>query len=467
MAASMIPPPIVESRYMPSSPAPSAVLSTTKSVSLEPQPLAARSRERELQADLQFLLDAQAEGLINGLEGGGADDGGGVSTGSTTPTVRSLRAASVVPRQVNRPVRRKLGLRSARKGIYNSIVALAAVKEDELLAVDGSVRDKEASLARIDAWEKKREGLEEAASGVDASEETIRVQRLRQEADVLQEEINGVEVQLAELKTRHRRILKQAAAVENAVQAKLASYTSSLGLLETEVKRYLGARPRDRNDTATLAEGKSVWQLPPQQRTLAMARSQIKEEQEAIREQRQGVQAEKEALEEGAILWKDIAAQVTDFEKRLRVEMASLGTASDASSAWDDSPESSSGERLKELLTHMDALVSHLSAQHILAEERNWRLLIAAIGAELDALKRGREILQSVLGASIKPEEDLVGAGEDPIAPSPGDPGQEIHQLDQSFETARHRGLSNGGQNDMDDEPDPELLFSRQDTDTD
>jgi hypothetical protein len=53
----------------------------------------------------------------------------------------------------------------------------------------------------------------------------------------------------------------------------------------------------------------------------------------------------------------------------------------------------------------------------------------------------------------------------DDIAISDLDSGDEIRGLDKSFETARRRA-SNGTRGDTDDEPDPELLFSRQDTDT-
>ncbi|KAK4545535.1 hypothetical protein LTR36_002885 [Oleoguttula mirabilis] len=473
MAASMmIPPPIVQSTYLTSPQA------TPKSVMLErPSPL--QDRQSELEADLQFLLDAQAEGLVKGLEGGATDDQ--ASTGSTTPTAQSVRSASA--RRATRPVRRKPGLRSVRKGIYNSIVALSAVKDEELRAVDAEALDKEGTLAQIDEWEQKRAGLQEATQRADDGEETVRAQRLRQQTDVLQEEINHVELQLSDMKTRHRKLVRQVAAVENSVQAKLASYTSSLSMLEADVQKFLSVKPADSGSRPQSRDGKaSVWQLPPKRRTLEMAREQWDGDRDAVLQQRQSIEHEKTALDQGAAVWKDMVAQVTDFEKRLRTEMAGLSMSS-SHSAWEDPPpqlhEQDNSVRLKELLAHLDTVLDSLETKYKLAEERDWKLLIAAIGAELDALGQGKAILENVLGVTApssssagqnghgqEGREDLVAAetatnGSSSRADTE-DAGDEIHGLDKSFETARPPARRMDSDSETDD-PDPDLLFSRHD----
>jgi hypothetical protein len=86
----MIPPPIIQSTY--TTPPPSASI-IGKSTVFE-HPIASDTREDELHADLQFLLDAQVEALAQGLESGKAGDG--ASTGSTTPTLNSVGLASRV-----------------------------------------------------------------------------------------------------------------------------------------------------------------------------------------------------------------------------------------------------------------------------------------------------------------------------------------------------------------------------------
>jgi hypothetical protein len=455
MAASMIPPPIIQSTY--TTPPPSASI-IGKSTVFE-HPIASDTREDELHADLQFLLDAQVEALAQGLESGKAGDG--ASTGSTTPTLNSVRTG--LSRPGSRPAKKRLGLRSARKGLYTTITALSGIKREELQSLDAEVEDAERKLQQIDTWGTKRKGLEDASSGVDEGEDTVRVQRLRQEADVLQDSIQEVEVQLADMKAKHRKLVRQIAAAENSTQAKLASYTQSISLLEADVQKFLSLQPSVPQPRLEASNGQlSIWQLPPKRRTLEMAKAYFAEERDSTIERRRQVEQEKEALELGGKMWMDVAVSVTEFEKRVRAEMSGADMAN-SGHAWDDQPQSSPGERLKELLVQMDTVIEDLESKLHTAEEKNWKLLIAAIGAELDALRQGRTILKGVLG---EPEPELEPQLGDVHSESAivgeMDSGDEIRGLDKSFETARRR-MSNG---DTDDEPDPELLFSTHDTDT-
>ena len=450
MAASIIPPPIVESTYAsPPRPLVKAAIIT------KPTPL--QDRQSELEADLQFLLDAQSEGLVRGLEGGMVDDQ--ASTGSTTPTAQSVRSASA--RRAARVVRRKPGLRSSRKGIYNAILALSTVKDEELQGIDEDMHEKDRTLEQIDEWEKKKSGLQEATKRFESTEESVRVQRLRQQADTLQEEINRVELQLADLKSRHRKLVRQATAVENSVQAKMASYTSSLRILEEDVQKFLSVRPTDEDARPASRDAQtSIWELPAKRRTLQMAKENWTESKEALAQQREDVVYEKEALDEGAVVWKEVVTQVTDFERSLRAEMTRLPSKPD-SEGMPSSSEDNASQRLRELVDQMKSLTETLESKFELAKERNWNLLIAAIGAELEAIRKGRELLENVLHSSEGQSEQLIDQAEDEqSSPSPGD---EIHKLDQSFETAQRR-LSNGTESE--DDPDPELLFSKHDTDT-
>ncbi|KAK1051755.1 hypothetical protein LTR74_016683 [Friedmanniomyces endolithicus] len=448
MAASIIPPPIVQSVYADSPKA------SHRSVILVPERSApVDDRQSELEADLQFLLDAQAEGLVQGLEGGVSDDH--TSTGSTTPTAQSVRSGST--RRKAR-VRKKPGLRSARKGIYNSILALSAVKDAQLQEFDAGAQEKEDTLSQIDEWVQKRQGLEAASRHVHESEDAVRSQRLREEANVLQQEISVVELQLSDMKARQRKLLWTAENALQSVQAKLASYTSSMSLLEAEVQAFLATRPAE-SDEISRPQGThtSMWKLPAKQRTLDMAREQWTSDRNTILEQRSSIEQEKAALDAGAGVWKDVVTHVADFEKRMRVSMADLS----------NPPPFSDGnsERLRELLNNLDTVLEHLQTQHKFAEARDWRLLIAAIGAELEALRQGRQILQNVLGItndSGGEPRSLVDAEEEDDGGelATGNGGDAIHELDRSFETARRQRTR---VSDSEDDPDPELLFSGHD----
>lgn len=447
MAASIIPPPIVS--VSPRAPMPASSILPVRSVVLE-KPQAAESRESELQADLQYLLDSQAEGLLRGVD---ADDRS--SNGSITPTTRSFR--SDLPHQVNRPVRRKTGLRSARKGIYSCILALSSIKSEELSAAGQALQDKEHDLNQIEAWRSKKQGLQEAAAKFDNAEESIRVQRLKSEADTVQEEIVRVESHLSELKARQRQLLKQAAAVENSVRAKLATYTSSLSMLESDIKSFLKSRPREQSTGGTEL-GQSVWQLPPERRTIELASEQLKVEQKELLGQKEAMQKERDALDEGAAVWKEVASKVTAFEKSLRAEMSRLGPSmTESTQAWDETAREDRSDHMRELYSHLKSLIAILETHLHAAEERGWTLLIAAVGAELDALQRGEQILAEVVGHVDKQDRGKANDSDTHLidASAEHDNGE---QAAEDIADARH---------DTDEEPDPDLLFSVQDADDD
>ena len=290
---------------------------------------------------------------------------------------------------------------------------------------------------------------------------TVRVQRLQQQADTLQEEINRVELQLSDLKARHRKLVRQATAVENSVQAKMASYTSSLRILDEDVQKFLAMKPTEGTVRPPSREGEtSIWELPAKRRTLQMARESWLETKESLTLQRRDILFEKEALDEGAIVWKDVVTKVTEFERRLRAEMAKLPAQADQIVVSGPSNPDHS-QQLRDVIGEMRTLAETLEMHFEQAQERNWNLLIAAIGAELEAIRKGREMLEGVLRATEGESEDLVDQSAD--AEQSPDPGDEIRKLDQSFDTARRR-MSKG--NESDDDHHPELLFSKQATDT-
>ena len=60
-------------------------------------------------------------------------------------------------------MKKKPGLRSARKGLHSTMLALSAVKDDELHDIADDLREKDDRIEQIDEWERKKSGLQEAA----------------------------------------------------------------------------------------------------------------------------------------------------------------------------------------------------------------------------------------------------------------------------------------------------------------
>ena len=150
-----------------------------------PHVLALERREKQLQADLQALLDAQSEGLIAGLSGGAEDNASSDGFVASTPSTMSVREERG-PVPFIKSEKRKLGLRAARRGILIAIRELADVKRDEGLAIGESMARDEDVLRQIDNWLKKRAGLEMEIRHIDGAEEGRRLVRLRAQGSSLQ-----------------------------------------------------------------------------------------------------------------------------------------------------------------------------------------------------------------------------------------------------------------------------------------
>ena len=159
-------------------------------ISHPPHVLALERREKQLQADLQALLDAQSEGLIAGLSGGAEDNASSDGFAASTPSTMSVRDDRG-PLPSIKSGKRKLGLRAARRGILLAIRELADVKRDEGLAIGESMARDADFLRQIDDWLKKRAGLEMEIRHIDGAEEGRRLVRLRAQGSSLQ--VGGVQ----------------------------------------------------------------------------------------------------------------------------------------------------------------------------------------------------------------------------------------------------------------------------------
>lgn len=391
-----------------------------------------------------------------GLGNGQLDDQ--ASTGSSTPTVSSVRKNSTNP--LRQPSRRKYSLRAARRGIYRRIQQLAAVKEEESHLLESDLSKNKAVLERITKWEGKRNGLEQRIQAIEKNGTGLKAHTLKEEAGKLEADIRQLEEKLRGMKVKYRRILEELSETENSVEAKLSSYKASLSLLESEVAKFLARPPPEshRNPSKTT----TFFTLPPKRRTLAMAKDYWQDEQTRLEESYQEVDIDRDALEEGAVLWNDVVNNVTDFESNLEEEMLKMGKSRDPN---DMMSQTSADNSIKGILSRMDKTILYIESKLKLAESKNWKLLVCCIGAELEAFKQGREMLASALSGTPGSRSDTrqhSDTSENELAThSSFDPEPS------SSPEPHHQPYPNQKYFDTDDEdPDPELLISHQDTDT-
>ena len=441
----------------------SSVLWSAPKANLAPQSrvpddlLALQRRARHLEQQLQELLDAQADGLTNGLSNDTiADDL--VSNGSTTPTVSSARSTDKSIRNGNneRTSRKaRVGLHTARRGIFRRIQQLASVKAEELDMLDEDLRELQVTVEKTNAWDQKRARVEKRIKDIEGEDAGAKTEALQTEASKLEQEIRLKEEELRALKRRHRRVVDELAETENSMEARLSSYKTSLSILDREIAGFL-ARPPNPNHVS-LSES-PFPSLPAKRRTLEMAREYWQDEYARLAEKCEEVDIDRVALDEGAVLWNDVVKKVADYEASLQSYMQEIGRSGSADS--------------KQLLDHMDATVDYLDERLELASSNSWNLLVCAIGAELEAFQQGKDMLEEALGVKRKGKgkakqslvelEDLNSAEPEEMTGSAirigRSPSKSAPLKPKLFDT---------DDDDHNDDPDPELMISHQDTDTD
>lgn len=477
--------------------------------------VALQRREKYLQRELQALLDAQSDGLLRGLQSEGNDDRNIAPTDTgPRPLGRGNGddgdGSSVMAAAVRRRAgKRNVPLRQTRQAICHVMRDLAAIKAAE---VDALAADEEANasvLVRMEHWDKKRIGLDRELERIEhQSIEAKRATEARAETDALGSEIRDLEQKLAELRQRHNHAREEAERLENRVQAQLSSFREARVLLDKEVKEFVtdppaqgvglglglglgGAghaagrrRQMNGNDSIALVEEpEAVYfaSISPKRRTYELAKEVWKAEQKQLTSALKRVTLEQEALEEGSRLWESVSSMVTVFESDLKTGLEKIGERSSMilpSSSSSSSPppltmpgDSDNTKSMEKLATRMDKAIRELESSYRIAEEKGWKLLLCSIGAELEAFTQGRRVLKDSLG--------LTG-GSSRIEQADKRNGDEFREMMKELsvqeqntkafdeerqlnvrETNDTEHLTNN--DDVDEEPDPELMHTSQD----
>ncbi|KAI9664413.1 MAG: hypothetical protein M1829_005806 [Trizodia sp. TS-e1964] len=403
-------------------------------------------KEKYIQKDLQILLDAQADSLTSGVPG--MDGGEASSDSSRTPTTSTTKIRSHITIPVRQPLRRKLGLRGARIGILEAMRELAAVKSEQGILLEEELGKGEEILKRVEKWEGKRQGLETAIQTIEEGREGAAVARMKLEADAVESEIHGLETRLNELKAKHLHMKSKISEKENAVQSNISSYKASLTIVESEVRQFLAKPPQPSDTTPRNLSNSAFMTLPPKRRTLEMAKDYWITEYENLQRRHEDIEIEREALQEGAVVWHDVIKEVSAFEKQLRTEMNHI----EPPGSLEPCPTLG----LQETLRSMEATITSMQSKLKLAETNNWNLLVCCIGAELEAFQQGILILNSALGTyQNEVGQASAEAFEAPPAPRPLDLNLGLEEL--VLKTTRTTDRSES----EDDDPDPDFLISR------
>jgi hypothetical protein len=353
---------------------------------------------KAIQQELQLLLDAQSAGLIQGFGGAGEE---GSDAGSSTPTSRSVhghatrsssRNGGIVP--VRQPKRKPIGLKGARRGLLRDMSELMGIKSEEVGILAEEIEQRDEVLSQVETWEKRIDGAREQLSGHSGNqgggEEAVELAQLQTEEQAVENEIRDMEDRLLQMKARKRWLGEQIKESVNRREARLSSYRGALREAEGQVKEFLKRPPIP--VSVVMGDEEGFYALPPSRRTLSMAREWWQKESASLTTKKEETVKEKQALEEGVLMWQDAVGVVSEFEDELRRQMKS-GEAQDK-------------QLFKSQVGKMGAVIEKLKDIMGMAEERGWNLLICAVGAELQAFTEGESLLRSALEIVEQQQKD-------------------------------------------------------------
>ncbi|KAL3466016.1 hypothetical protein BJX64DRAFT_34799 [Aspergillus heterothallicus] len=455
----------------------STILPQNMNQSLVPLPLRAsryqqdpmisiERRAKHIQRNLQRLIDAQSEGLLAGLggqrlEGSVSNESHGSFLGSPSP-----RGASTMP--VRQPPTKKIGLRAAREGIFTSMYDLLRLREEEQELLTLRLEEREYGLHEIETFKSKRSELESSISAINGNRDSQRSKELREEGLKLESEIHELENKLSQMKARHRFVAQELSQVENTVEAKLSSYKESLSLLDLDIRKFLKSPPVNPPEKSTA--GESFYSLKSSRRTIEMAREHWKREQSEIQHRQREVTTELQALDEGCGLWKEVVADISGFEKRLKATMRqSIQSQSQLLQQEASSSNNTNSGMIRGIMEDLSRTTDSVGQSLDYAEERDWKLLVCCISAELEALREARGLLLSVFNASEDDchptqERNLENRNKDTDSHSHSDPlgvddSEPLADLLRDVRSRSPEPATKSEDEEEDDEPDPAWLL--------
>ncbi|KAF8471785.1 hypothetical protein BDZ91DRAFT_716539 [Kalaharituber pfeilii] len=267
---------------------------------------------KALTAELQDLLDAQADGLLMANQDSPRSATNDNNTKGSLKSGRSGWDGGVTSFTLSERPKSKMSLKAARKGIIKAMRALADVKamEEEAYAMEEGERLK--NINQVRGWENRRKELQERITDAGEGEEARRVVELRKEREAVELEIRKVEAHLASLKAHHSTLLSRISSLKSTLSDRFATSKQDLTALNASQSRFFSS-------------------VPANLRNPSIAIEHWKAEAEALGEKKEQARIEHEALKEGVVEWEEALSIVRRFEEDLKRRLmrpaaATIGT---------------------------------------------------------------------------------------------------------------------------------------------
>jgi len=300
---------------------------------------------------------------------------------------------------------------------------LASLRCNESHIISEELHNVEANSATIRAWQTQRARLEKEIDHLQQTPESVQLRKLEEDNAALDNQIEALEIQLAELQSRRRAGRLEVQAGKNRVNATLSSYYAALELVDRDVDAFLAGfnQSRDmRGSQTTAARWMSQTGGSGVRMTLKDAAEKVSTQADLLREANTAATAEQAALTAGIEVWTEVLNGIRTFEKTLALHLRRCGEP-----RKNIARGGTEGTTDEEVLELMDQTMAGLEARLAHVEEQGWNLLVCAIAAEVQAFGLGREMLAQMLGVERGPGSRETGISGAHC--SPESEGSELH----------------------------------------
>ncbi|KAI5814399.1 hypothetical protein BZA77DRAFT_99519 [Pyronema omphalodes] len=260
-----------------------------------------------------------------------------------------------------------ISLPTTRTNLLTAMRSLSSIKSSESKLLSSLSLNLTFKITNTRTQTAKSERLRDELRRIRDSPEGVHATALKEEEIRVAAEINALKRKLWDLEKRQKILRKESKQAESKVQAMEASYKGALESVSASLAGLVTA-----GDPEVMIRG---WE----------------EERSKLEEQREGARKERLALKEGIKLWERATEVVEGFEVELRRRVRE--------------------RNIVGVVTAMGGVVRELEDMVEKSQAEGWNLMVAAIGAELQAMKEAMEMLRSRLPQERSPVRSPIGSG--------------------------------------------------------
>ncbi|KAI1124069.1 hypothetical protein F5Y10DRAFT_250455 [Nemania abortiva] len=380
-------------------------------------------RERQMQQELQQLLDAQDYALEKHLANKTPDDD---TPPSWTP-VSDAPNGHVVP--VRQPKKRHLSKKEARLGIARCMSLLSDLKNEEEAYIATALAERKAALSRLRNLSTKRNSIVAEMQAIESDgDQPLKneMKKMEHQHRAVCEDILKLEERLRDLKRTKTKLESRIAEARSARDAELSGYKGALSECdkriddimqypEVSVLEVEGLMAQDADLRALVGQhisGFEFLSLRPERRTLPMAKDWWEGEVQVLELRKATVDKERAALDEGTQLWQNMLGRLEEHDRQLKLTFDAMSEY--ASTQQHTSNFNTLGPILKKQYTMCKETTHGLEELYDYTEAQGWKLLVTALGAEINYFHG----LKTQLGDTLH----FVGWADGVVTPRPDIP---------------------------------------------